>query len=72
MWGLNSLIISSLSPKRDWGPKRVDRQYHQHGVFRRNQETHPMYHPDFREEAATTRTVATERLSTGGIYEPVT
>ena len=23
MWGQNALIISSLSPKRDWGPKRV-------------------------------------------------
>ena len=23
MWGQNTLIISSLSPERDWGPKRV-------------------------------------------------
>ena len=23
IWGQNTLIISSLSPKRDWGPKRV-------------------------------------------------
>ena len=25
MWGQSTLIISSLSPKRDWGPKRVNR-----------------------------------------------
>ena len=24
MWGQDALIISSLSPKRDWGPKRVN------------------------------------------------
>ena len=24
IWGQNTLIISSLSPKRDWGPKRVN------------------------------------------------
>ena len=23
MWGQNTLILSSLSPKRDWGPKKV-------------------------------------------------
>ena len=27
MWGQTSLIISSLSPKRDWGPKRVNASY---------------------------------------------
>ena len=26
MWGQHTLIISSLSPKRNWGPKRVNRQ----------------------------------------------
>ena len=27
MWGQSTLSISSLSPKRDWGPKRVNPPY---------------------------------------------
>ena len=28
MWGQFTLIINSLSPKRDWGPKRVKFDYY--------------------------------------------
>ena len=38
MWGQHTLIISSLSPKRNWGPKRVNRapQLNIAGVFFRD------------------------------------
>ena len=32
MWGQNTLIISSLSPKRDWGPERAKRHAKLHNA----------------------------------------